>query len=93
MSEEINGFASTMTELIDTLSKMSSESSGITTSLQSLRENSLIVSSDYSEMLSLTDRLRYDINYLAAMSADIVKAIEENDEEIISRLIALEEKK
>jgi uncharacterized coiled-coil DUF342 family protein len=92
MSEEINGFATTMTQLIDTLSKLSSESSGITASLQSLRENSSIVSSDYGEMLSLTDRLRYDINYLAAMSADIVRAIEENDQEIIARLTALEER-
>jgi len=43
-------------------------------------------------MLSLTDKLRYDINFLAAMSADIVRAIEENDKEIIARLIAMEDK-
>jgi alanyl-tRNA synthetase len=41
-------------------------------------------------MLSLSDKLRYDINFLAAMSADIVKAIENDDYEIISRLIAIE---
>jgi methyl-accepting chemotaxis protein len=92
MSNEINGFASTMTELIDTLGKLSSESSGITTLLNNLQEHSSIVSSDYGELLALSDKLRYDINYLAAMSADIVRAIEENDQEIINRLIKMEEK-
>jgi hypothetical protein len=41
-------------------------------------------------MLALTDKVRYDINFLAAMSADIVRAIEENDKEIMSRLSAME---
>ncbi|MCL2007042.1 MAG: methyl-accepting chemotaxis protein [Treponema sp.] len=91
MSGEINSFAGTMTELIDTLSELSAESSGITNSLEVLRETSGAVKGDYSEMLSLTDKLRYDINFLAAMSADIVRAIEENDQEIISRLVAMEE--
>ena len=93
MSREINGFAGTMAELIDTLSKLSDESSGITNSLKILKENSSAVRSDYDEMLSLTDKLRYDINFLAAMSADIVRAIEENDREIMARLIAMEEKR
>jgi methyl-accepting chemotaxis protein len=92
MSGEINGFAGTMTELIDTLSQLSAESTNITNSLESLRENSSAVKTDYAEMMALADKLRYDINYLAAMSADIVRAIEENDEQIISRLIAMEEK-
>ena len=90
MSEEINGFAGTMTDLIDTLGKLSAESSGITRSLKDLQENSTVVKSDYTEMLSLTDRLRYDINFLAAMSADIVRAIEENDEEILTRLLSVD---
>ncbi|MCL1928382.1 MAG: methyl-accepting chemotaxis protein [Treponema sp.] len=90
MSEEINGFASTMTELIDTLSRLSSESSGITGALENLQQNSSIVKTDYAQMLSLTDKLRYDINFLAALSADIVKAIEENDHEIIAKLISMD---
>jgi len=90
MSEEINGIARTMTELIDTLGKLSAESSGITASLEDLKGSSLTVKEDYGQMLSLTDRLRYDINFLAAMSADIVKAIEENDRDIIARLVAME---
>ena len=92
MSGEINGFAGTMSELIDTLAELSAKSSGITNSLESLREHSSAVKTDYTEMLSLTDRLSYDINFLAAMSADIVKAIEEQDYEIIARLSAIEEK-
>jgi ABC-type transporter Mla subunit MlaD len=91
MSDEINGFAETMTELIDTLASLSLESSGITSSLEGVKESSSAVKTDYSRMLSLTDKLRYDINFLAAMSADIVKAIENNDYEIVSRLIAMED--
>ena len=90
MSDEITSFAATMTELINTLSELESASSEITNSLQTLKEHSSAVKNDYSEMLSLTDKLRYDINYLAAMSADIVRAIEEGDEQIMSRLIVME---
>ena len=92
MSGEINGFANTMSSLIDTLSKLSSDSSAITGSLKNLREHSSLIKTDYADMLSLTDRLRYDINFLAAMSADIVRAIEENDQEIIARLVEMENK-
>jgi uncharacterized coiled-coil DUF342 family protein len=91
MSKEINGFAATMSDLIDTLSKLSAESSGITDSLGNLQDQSSAVKTDYSEMLSLTDKLRYDINYLAAMSADIVRAIEEDDQEIMARLTAMQD--
>jgi ABC-type transporter Mla subunit MlaD len=87
MSGEIKGFAGTMTELIDTLSKLSGESSGLTVALENLQQNSSAVRTDYAEMLSLTDKLRYDINFLAALSADIVRAIEQNDHEIITKLI------
>ena len=86
MSGEIKGIAGTMTELIDTLGKLSSESSGITVSLDNMRENSTTVKTDYEQMLALTDKLRYDINFLAAMSADIVKAIENDDYEIIAKM-------
>ena len=90
MSAEINGFASTMTELINILNKLSSESGEITTAFDNLRQNSSAVRTDYAQMLSLTDKLRYDINFLAAMSADIVRAIEHNDHEIISKLIGMD---
>ncbi|MCL2193447.1 MAG: methyl-accepting chemotaxis protein [Treponema sp.] len=90
MSGEVNGFAGTMTELIDTLNELSTKSSRITNSLNNLKDHSATVKVDYTEMLSLIDKLRYDINFLAAMSADIVRAIEEGDQEIITRLVALE---
>ena len=90
MSQEIKGIAGTMTELIDALGKLSSESSGITVSLDDLRDNSVAVKTDYEQMLSLTDKLRYDINFLAALSADIVKAIENDDYEIIAKLTSMQ---
>jgi len=90
MSGEVNGFAGTMTELIDTLNDLSTKSSRITNALSNLKDHSTTVKTDYTEMMSLIDKLRYDINFLAAMSADIVKAIEEGDQEIITRLVALE---
>ena len=93
MSEEIKGFAGTMTDLIDTLSRLSTESSGITMALENLQQNSSAVKTDYEEMLSLTDKLRYDINFLAALSADIVRAIEENDHDIIAKLTTMNERK
>jgi methyl-accepting chemotaxis protein len=91
MSEEINGFATTMTQLIDTLGTLASESSGITSSLESLKEHSTAVKTDCTEMIGLTDKLRYDINFLAAMSADIVRAIENDDHEIIEKLLSIED--
>jgi len=90
MSGEVGGFVSTMTELIDTLNDLSTKSATITNSLNNLKDHSATVKTDYTEMLSLIDKLRYDINFLAAMSADIVRAIEEGDQEIITRLITLE---
>ncbi|MCL2294194.1 MAG: methyl-accepting chemotaxis protein [Spirochaetes bacterium] len=93
MSEEINGFGITISELIGVLTKLSAESSEITNALQNLQDISSAVKNDYSEMMSLTDIVRYEVNYLAAMSADIVRAIEENNQEIIHRLIAKEQKK
>ena len=87
MAEEINNFAGVMSELIDTLTELSAKSSGITDSLETLRVHSDSVKTDYSEMLHLTDKIRYDINFLAAMSADIVRAIENDDQELISKLV------
>jgi uncharacterized coiled-coil DUF342 family protein len=92
MSGEINGFGTTMTELIDRLGELSSESTVITSSLENLKESSAAVKTDYAEMLSLTDRLRYSINILSAMSADIVRAIEENNQDIMARLLNLDKK-
>jgi len=86
MSKEINGIAGTMTELIDTLGDLSKKSTGITSSLDSLKEQSAVVKTDYAQMLSLTDKIRYDINFLSAMSADITKAVDDNDNLVLSML-------
>jgi methyl-accepting chemotaxis protein len=86
MATEINNFASTMSDLIDTLTELSAQSSGITNSLDTLKEHSDSVRIDYAELLKLTDKIRYDINFLAAMSADIVRAIENNDRDLIKKL-------
>ena len=91
MSQEINSFAVVMSELIDTLTELSSKSSGITNSLETLKDHSSEIQTDYKNMLSMTDHLRYDINILAAMSADIVRAIEENDHDLVARLIEMED--
>jgi archaellum component FlaC len=88
MSDEINNLGGAMTELIDTLSELSAKSSGITGALETLQEHSTGVKTDYASMLSLTDKLRYDINMLAAMSADIVRAIQDDDRTLIAKLIA-----
>jgi iron only hydrogenase large subunit-like protein len=76
MAHEINSFATVMSELIDTLTELSVKSSDITVSLDTLKEHSSSVKTDYTQMLSLTDKIRYDINFLAAMSADIVRTME-----------------
>jgi methyl-accepting chemotaxis protein/NAD-dependent dihydropyrimidine dehydrogenase PreA subunit len=91
MSKDINDFAGTMTEMIDTLSELSSKSTNITDSLSTLKEQSDIVRTDYVSVLALTDKLRYDINMLAAMSADIVRAIQNNDRELINKLVSMNE--
>jgi methyl-accepting chemotaxis protein len=57
MSEEINHFAETITSLINTFNDLSAESSEITASLDSLKEQSYNVKSGYAQMLSLTDKL------------------------------------
>jgi hypothetical protein len=88
MSGEINDIAGTMTELIDNFSELSEKSINITNALDSLKEQSYVVKTDYTAMLSLTDKLRYDINMLAAMSSDIVRAIQNNDHELIAKLVA-----
>jgi len=68
MSKEINGFAETMTGLIDTFSKLSAGSSEITSGLDSLRDQSSTVKTGYAEILSMTDKLQTWLIDLAALS-------------------------
>jgi ABC-type transporter Mla subunit MlaD len=68
MSDEIKDFAETMNTLISTFSELSSESSEIITALDSLRNESAAVKNGYSEMLSMTDKLRDAMKELTSIS-------------------------
>jgi iron only hydrogenase large subunit-like protein len=68
MSKEINGFAETMTGLIDTFSKLSAGSSEITSGLDSLRDQSSTVKTGYAEILTMTDKLQTWLVDLATLS-------------------------
>jgi len=68
MSEKINGFAGTMTGLINTLGELSASSTDITASLAALRELTSSVKSSYAEMLSLTDKLQENTKGLSELS-------------------------
>jgi transposase-like protein len=68
MSREISSFADTMNNLINTFHEMSSESGEITTSLNSLRDISAIVKTDYDKMISMTNKLRDSMHELASIA-------------------------
>jgi methyl-accepting chemotaxis protein len=68
MSKEIGGFAETMTGLINTFNELSAESHEITTSLDSLKDQSTAVKTSYAEMLSMTNKLRGAMQELTVLS-------------------------
>ena len=72
MSEEINGFAGMMAELIGTLSELADKSTEITAALKSLREHSLSVKNGYTQMLSMTDKLRGDMEDMEKVSMQML---------------------
>jgi len=57
MSEEIDGFSGTISDLISTFNEMTEESSEITEALNALKEQSAIVKDGYGRMLAMTQRL------------------------------------
>ncbi|MCL2068115.1 MAG: methyl-accepting chemotaxis protein [Treponema sp.] len=73
ISEEIHSFTDTMTDFINTLTQLSVDSSEITKAMDSLREHSSAVKSGYSEMLSMTDKLREDMIDLSKVSNEELK--------------------
>jgi len=68
MSKEINDFADTMKNLINTFNELSAESGEITSSLGHLRDLSSGVKKDYNKMLTMTDQLRDAIHELAEIA-------------------------
>jgi len=68
VAEKINGFAGTMTELINTLGEMSAGSNEITNSLAALQELTYSVKGSYGEMFSMTEKLRENTNTLSELS-------------------------
>jgi len=68
MADEINGFADTMTGLINTLGELSSGSTEITGSLNALKELTATIKNGYANMLSMTDNLQDDMNRLASIT-------------------------
>jgi len=68
MSKEIKGFAETMTGLINTFNELSAESQDITTSLDSLKNQSAAVKTNYTEILSMTDKLSDTMHELTKLS-------------------------
>jgi methyl-accepting chemotaxis protein len=68
MSEEINGFAHTMTELINSLGELSIGSREIITALIQLREHTEAIRSNYRDMMDKTHELEKSMQILADMS-------------------------
>jgi len=81
MSKEIGSFAETMSGLINIFGELSAESSEITAALDSLNAQSEMVKTDYTEILSMTDKLHgamVDLNMLSMKKILVV-----DDEETI----------
>jgi methyl-accepting chemotaxis protein len=68
MAEEINGFANTMTELINSLGELSIGSREITTALILLRENAEAIKDGYRDMMDKTRELETSMELITEMS-------------------------
>jgi methyl-accepting chemotaxis protein len=68
MSEEISGFAETMSVFMNTFSELSAKSGNITTSLVSLKEQSSAVKTSYAQMIEMTDKLAGALKDLSDLS-------------------------
>jgi methyl-accepting chemotaxis protein len=65
MAEEINGFAGTMTELINSLGELSIGSGEIITALVQLREHAEAIKTGYHDMMSKTQDLEESMQLIA----------------------------
>jgi methyl-accepting chemotaxis protein len=68
MSKEINGFAETMSSLINTFNELSAKSVSITDSLVSLKEQSSTVTTSYAQMIEMIDKLTKAMKDLSDLS-------------------------
>jgi methyl-accepting chemotaxis protein len=68
MAGEINGFANTMTELINSLGELSIGSREITTALVQLREHAEAIKAGYHDMMSKTQELEESMKLIASMN-------------------------
>jgi iron only hydrogenase large subunit-like protein/ABC-type transporter Mla subunit MlaD len=68
MSKEIHGLADTMTNLINTLSELSSGSDEITAALNNLRNQSGVMKTNYAEILTKTNQLHTTMLELSNLS-------------------------
>jgi iron only hydrogenase large subunit-like protein/uncharacterized protein YoxC len=68
MSEEINGFAVTMSELINTFGELSAGSSEITSALGTLKDLTSSIKTDYDDVLNTTEKLRDSMENLVRIS-------------------------
>jgi hypothetical protein len=68
MSKEISGFAGAMTELIGNLTELSEGSSEITNTLSTLHDLTSAIKTSYSEVLSITEKLRSAVESLERIS-------------------------
>lgn len=68
MSGEINSFAQTMNDLIRTFNELTQESNEIISALDRLKNQSNTVKTNYSGILSKTDKLRDSLNELSELA-------------------------
>ena len=68
MANEIDGFADTMTGLINTLGELSGGSTEITSSLAVLKDLTATIRGSYADMLSMTGNLQDSMNKLASIT-------------------------
>jgi hypothetical protein len=69
MSDEIKGFANTMTELINSLGELSIGSQEITIALVKLREHAEAIKEGYHDMMNKTHELEMSMQSITKMNA------------------------
>jgi CheY-like chemotaxis protein len=83
MSKEISSFAETMTGIINTFGELSAHSSEITAALDNLQSQSEMVKTDYTEILSMTDKLHTAMLDLTMLSKKKVLVVDDEEPVLI----------